>query len=42
MYKDLYNKKISENSYEMAIIAPLTVKNAKLAVNNSMNWSRHW
>lgn len=29
MYKVLYNKKISENSYEMAIQSPLTIKNAK-------------
>lgn len=28
MYKVLYNKRISSNSYEIAIISPLTVKNA--------------
>ncbi|MBR1385950.1 MAG: sulfide/dihydroorotate dehydrogenase-like FAD/NAD-binding protein [Bacilli bacterium] len=28
MYKVLYNKKISDNSYEMAVVAPLVVKNA--------------
>ena len=28
MYKVLYNKKISDNSYEMAIVAPLVIKNA--------------
>lgn len=27
MYKVLYNKKISSNSYEMAVVAPLVVKN---------------
>ena len=27
MYKVLYNKKISSNSYEMAVVAPLTIKN---------------
>jgi len=28
MYKVLYNKKISINSYEMAIVAPMVIKNA--------------
>ena len=28
MYKIIYNKKISDSSYEMAIVAPLTVKKA--------------
>ena len=28
MYKIIYNKKINSNSYEMAILAPLVVKNA--------------
>jgi NAD(P)H-flavin reductase len=28
MYKVLYNKKISTNSYEMAIVAPAVIKKA--------------